>query len=217
MLNQTSLKRLEGVHPDLVTIIKRAADMLPRTASDLSFQVTEGIRTLERQKQLVAQGASRTLNSRHIPAANGLGHAVDIAIFVGDRLTWEFPVYKRVSDIIKKAAAELGYLVEWGGDWTSFRDGPHFQLPFASYPGKVKADDPPAPRPTGDDLNTLVIGSVGALVVKLQQALNWVGETVKPDGDFGPATQSAVKAFQVKRGLSADGVVGPKTWAALNG
>lgn len=215
MLNERSIERLKGVHPHLVTIIRRAADMLPQVDKDLSFQVIEGVRTLDRQKQLVAQGASRTLNSRHIPAANGLGHAVDIAIYVGDRISWEFPLYKKVSEVIKKAAGEVGHPVEWGGDWQSFKDGPHFQLPFFRYPGTGDVKDTPAPQPSESDLRTLVIGSSGALVIKLQQALNKTGAAVRVDGDFGSKTFEAVKIFQRKGGLKDDGIVGKKTWEML--
>lgn len=215
MLNSKSLQNLQGVHPHLVTIIRRAADILPKTEPDLSFQVTEGVRTLALQKQLVAQGASRTLNSRHIPAANGLSHAIDIAIFVGGRISWEFPLYKRVSDIVKQAARELGHPIEWGGDWQSFKDGPHFQLPFFNYPGVGDAKDMPAPQPSEAELRTLVIGSSGALVMKLQAALNKTGAAIRIDGDFGSKTFEAVKTFQRKGGLTADGIVGKKTWEML--
>jgi peptidoglycan L-alanyl-D-glutamate endopeptidase CwlK len=69
VLGQRSLSRLEGVHPDLVRVVKRAAAI-----SDLDFTVLEGLRTLERQRKLRAEGASKTLNSRHLT-----GHAVDLA------------------------------------------------------------------------------------------------------------------------------------------
>ena len=55
ILGQRSLSRLEGVHPDLVRVVKKAASVL----SDLDFTVLEGLRTVERQKQLVAQPARR--------------------------------------------------------------------------------------------------------------------------------------------------------------
>jgi len=222
MLNDKSLQRLQGVHPHLVTIIRRAADILPQVLPDLSFQVTCGVRTVAEQKILVAQGASRTMNSRHIPAANSLSHAVDIAIFIGNRLTWEFPPYQKVSDVVKRAASELGLPVEWGGDWPTLKDGPHFQLPFHPYDGRSDIKDAPAPQPTEAELRTLMIGASGVLVMDLQTALNVTrvpktvsGRELQVDGSFGSATYNAVKAFQQMNGLKPDGIVGPATWKAL--
>lgn len=213
---------LKQVHPHLAAIITLAAEMLPQADPDLSFQVTCGSRTVAEQKKLVARGASRTMNSRHIPAANGLSHAVDIIVYIDGRDTWEFPPYKTVSDIVKKAAAKLGYPIEWGGDWTSLRDGPHFQLPFYPYDGKGSAKDAPAPQPTEAELRTLMIGASGARVIELQKALNATrvpktknGVDLREDGSFGTATFNIVKAIQQMSGLVPDGIVGPKTWKVL--
>jgi len=64
---------------------------------------------------------------------------------------------------------------------------------------------------------TLRQGSKGASVVTLQNKLKAAGfNPGASDGSFGPKTEVAVKAFQKSRGLTADGIVGPKTWAALN-
>jgi peptidoglycan L-alanyl-D-glutamate endopeptidase CwlK len=93
------------------------------------FVVTEGVRTRERQVQLVAAGASTTMRSRHLT-----GHAVDLAVMVGLEIRWDWPLYHQLADVVKAAAQELQVPIEWGGDWTSFKDGPHFQLPWAQYP-----------------------------------------------------------------------------------
>jgi peptidoglycan LD-endopeptidase CwlK len=124
MLDARSRKRLEGVHPDLVKVIEAADEMSP-----LEFIVTEGVRTLARQQQLVAAGASKTLKSRHLT-----GHAVDLAVKVNGEIRWDWPLYGRLAAAVKEAAAKLKIPVEWGGDWRSFKDGPHFQLPVAKYP-----------------------------------------------------------------------------------
>lgn len=58
-------------------------------------------------------------------------------------------------------------------------------------------------------------GSKGADVRTLQQRLNELGNALTVDGNFGPGTHQAVVAFQQSKGLSADGKVGPNTWAAL--
>jgi peptidoglycan L-alanyl-D-glutamate endopeptidase CwlK len=53
---------------------------------------------------------------------------------VGDEVRWDWPLYHKLDEAMKQAAAALGIEIEWGGDWKSFPDGPHFQLPWATYP-----------------------------------------------------------------------------------
>lgn len=125
----TSLAKLEGVHPDLVRVMKRAIGMSP-----VDFRVIEGKRTLARQQQLVAQGASKTMNSRHLVASNGFAHAVDIVPLVDGKVRWDWPLYHQIAPVVKEAARLEKVPLEWGGDWAKFRDGPHWQLPFAQYP-----------------------------------------------------------------------------------
>ena len=118
-LGATSLARLQGVHPDLVKVVKRAIKI---TKQD--FTVLEGLRTKERQKQLVAKGASKTMNSYHIT-----GHAVDLAPIVDGKVSWDWKYYYPIRDAMKAAAKELGVAITWGGDWAKFKDGPHWQIP----------------------------------------------------------------------------------------
>lgn len=114
-----SQANLKGVHPDLVRVIERALQTSP-----LDFVVIEGVRSIERQKQLVASGASRTMNSRHIT-----GHAVDIVpIGPNGKAAFDWPLYNRLAPAVKEAAAREGVAIVWGGDWKSFKDGPHFEL-----------------------------------------------------------------------------------------
>jgi len=122
-LGAKSLARLEGVHPDLVRVVKRAIEITP-----VDFTVTEGLRTVERQRALVAAGASQTMKSRHIT-----GHAVDLAALVMGEVRWDWPLYAKLAGAMKAAAKELAVPLEWGGDW-KMKDGPHFQLPWANYP-----------------------------------------------------------------------------------
>lgn len=125
MLNARSLERLKGVHPDLVKVVLEAA-----ARSATQFQVSEGLRTAARQKELVAAGKSQTQNSRHLT-----GHAVDLVVINPDgSANWDFSLYRKVADTVAAAAALLDIPVEWGGNWKSLRDGPHFQLPHATYP-----------------------------------------------------------------------------------
>lgn len=124
-LSAKSLAKLTGVHPDLVRVVKRAITMVPT-----DFVVTEGLRTVERQRQLVAAGASKTMKSRHLT-----GHAVDIAPYVGGAVHWDWPLFYPLAKAIKAAAEAEGVPIEWGGDWRTFKDGPHWQLGWAGYPG----------------------------------------------------------------------------------
>jgi peptidoglycan L-alanyl-D-glutamate endopeptidase CwlK len=124
VLGARSLARLEGVHPDLVRVVKKAAAL-----SDLDFTVLEGIRSVERQKQLVSQGASKTMNSRHIT-----GHAVDLAPMIAGEVRWDWPLYHKLAKIVKSAAADEKVPLQWGGDWRAFKDGPHWELPWKFYP-----------------------------------------------------------------------------------
>lgn len=124
VLGARSLSRLQGVHPDLVRVVKTAAAM-----SDLDFTVLEGLRTVERQKQLFAQKATKTMNSRHLT-----GHAVDIAPMIGGKISWDWPLYNRLAKIVKAAAVAENVAVTWGGDFRTFKDGPHWELSWKSYP-----------------------------------------------------------------------------------
>ncbi|PHR17873.1 MAG: peptidase M15 [Sphingopyxis sp.] len=123
-LSKRSLDRLEGVHPDLVKVV-----MLAITLTEVDFGVTEGLRTVERQRVLKAAGASQTMNSRHIT-----GHAVDLVAYIGADISWDWPLYYKIADAMKRASKSLAIPVVWGGDWTSFKDGPHFELSRRSYP-----------------------------------------------------------------------------------
>ena len=132
LLPQKSLDRLAQVHPDLQTVILAAAVDTPHL-----FIVTEGLRSLERQKELFTAKKSKTMNSRHLT-----GHAVDLAVWFdldadkvvdAGELSWKFPVYKELADHVKGVAAELKVAIVWGGDWTTFKDGPHFELDRRRY------------------------------------------------------------------------------------
>lgn len=121
--------KLIQVHPDLAAVVKRAADAMP-----WDITVLECLRSPERQKELVAHGASHTLRSRHLAGPDGLSRAVDLAPSPGGDITWSWPPYYVLAASMKTAAQQLGIPIEWGGDWTSFKDGPHWQLPWADYP-----------------------------------------------------------------------------------
>lgn len=150
-LSKRSLSRLEGVHPDLVEVVKTAIEI-----TKIDFGVTQGVRTLQEQKQLVASGASQTMNSRHLPQSDGFSHAVDVVAYVGSRVSWELNLYDNIADAFKYAAIEHDVKLRWGAAWhiddirewdgtmqdamnsyidlrrsqgrRPFIDGPHFEL-----------------------------------------------------------------------------------------
>lgn len=123
-LGLRSRMRLKGVNPDLIRVVELALKYSPN-----DFTITEGLRTLERQKTLLAAGASRTLRSRHLT-----GHAIDFAVLVNGKVRWDWPLYPPVGDAFKRAGRELGIPIVWGGDWPRLRDGPHVELDRKAYP-----------------------------------------------------------------------------------
>jgi len=122
-LSRRSRDRLIGVHPDLVRVVEGAI-----AVTTVDFMVLEGLRTKERQEELVKAGASLTTNSRHLT-----GHAVDLGAVVGGHLRWDWPLYHQIAKAMKDSAADLEVPLEWGGDWRKLKDGPHFQLPWKAY------------------------------------------------------------------------------------
>lgn len=124
-LSQRSLSNLEGVHPDLVRVVKRAYEIEP-------FIVTQGLRTLAQQKENIAKGVSWTLASRHLT-----GHAVDVCDPDG---CYDLPDMIRIGKAFKQAGQELNIPIIWGaqkkygGDWNKRNDTPHFELPAKVYP-----------------------------------------------------------------------------------
>ena len=118
-LSKKSRDRLVGVHQDLVKVVERAIEI-----TEIDFAVLEGVRSKTRQEHLVKAGASQTMRSRHLT-----GHAVDLGAYVAGSVRWDWPLYHKLAVAVKQAAAELQIPIEWGGDWTTFKDGPHWQLP----------------------------------------------------------------------------------------
>lgn len=119
-----SENNLIGINADLASVVRRALQI-----SVVDFGITEGLRSVVRQKQLVAERKSQTLNSRHIS-----GHAVDVIAYPTPAGSWDWKYYQQIAEAFKQAGRELNIPVEWGGDWRTLKDGPHFQLPHADYP-----------------------------------------------------------------------------------
>jgi peptidoglycan LD-endopeptidase CwlK len=145
-LSQRSLDNLKGVDERLVAVVHHAI-----TVTKVDFGVICGLRTIEEQKELVAKGASKTMNSKHLD-----GKAVDLMAFIGSRGSWELNLYDDIADAMKLSAQREGVAVRWGAAWSvpdirmwkgtmedamndyidlrrkqgkrPFIDGPHFEL-----------------------------------------------------------------------------------------
>lgn len=125
VLNQRSEHNLQEVHPDLIRIVRLALNLSP-----IEFRVIEGVRTESRQRAMVTQGSSQTLNSRHLT-----GHAIDIVPWVNSTVPWsDWGAFNSVAQSMKEAAEILRIKLIWGGDWKTIKDGPHFELSREAYP-----------------------------------------------------------------------------------
>ncbi len=118
-----SIGKLSGVHKDLQRVMLASI-----VDSPYDFGISEGLRTKERQQELFDSGKSQTMRSRHLT-----GHAVDIVLFIDGKANWDFEKYRLVAYHIKGKAKELNIPIVWGGDWISFKDGPHFELNRSKY------------------------------------------------------------------------------------
>ena len=122
-LSERSKINLKGVDERLVKIVEQAIKETP-----IDFTVTEGLRTPQRQQQLVNDGFSQTMKSKHLT-----GHAVDLAAIVDGKVNWEKKYYVSLSEVLKKVADEQGTTIRWGGDFKNaagkpFKDKPHFEM-----------------------------------------------------------------------------------------
>lgn len=145
-LSERSRINLKGVNSKLVDVVEQAIGI-----TTVDFGVVEGVRTVERQQQLYAKGATQTMKSKHLT-----GDAVDLVAYMDGRVSWELSLYDEIADAMKKAAKNLNVPVRWGGAWhipnicayddamecamceyidqcrmqgrRPFLDGPHFEL-----------------------------------------------------------------------------------------
>lgn len=106
-LSKRSRTNLVGVQPQLVAVVERAIQL-----TTVDFAVTEGLRTEAKQRELVAKGASQTMNSKHLT-----GHAVDLVAFIGGRISWELNLYDEIADAMRLAALGKNTGIRWGAAW----------------------------------------------------------------------------------------------------
>lgn len=112
---KSSIQKLKGVHPDLVKVMERAISI-----SKQDFSITQGVRTKSEQIRLVAQGKSKTMNSKHLVQKDGYSHAVDVVPFP---VSWDLEKFYVIADAVEKAAEQLNVKIRWGGAWTTFING----------------------------------------------------------------------------------------------
>jgi peptidoglycan LD-endopeptidase CwlK len=219
-------KKLQGVHP---TVAAKARQLISQAYKErINVIITQGLRTIEEQNELYAQGRTKlgkiVTNAKGGYSYHNFGLAFDFAILNPDgSVNWTVDSkWKRVGAIGKS----LG--LEWGGDWKDFKDYPHFQYTFGLSLADLRAGKRPSIKPTATVASKketkqqvasaivpypgkpLKLGSKGKDVERIQRALK-----VKADGIFGKQTEAAVKAYQKRKGLVADGIVGPQTWNML--
>lgn len=126
-LSQRSLDRLEGVHPDLVAVVLQAI-----TLTKIDFGVVEGLRTLERQKELVEKKMSQTMNSKHLRQEDGWGHAVDLVPYVGNKPSWNWEHVYEMAYAVQQSVHKIMEAypsnyprIRWGGAWTVLNSSKH--------------------------------------------------------------------------------------------
>ena len=114
-----SENELKGVHPRMVEVVRLALKM-----SSIDFGITDGLRTVSEQADLVKRGASKTMRSRHLKQVDtGYGEAVDLVGYLHGKARYEWPVVFQVTKTMQKAAEELGIPIRWGGAWATLNNG----------------------------------------------------------------------------------------------
>lgn len=112
---ERSLPHLEEIHIDLFEVV-----FLARLISEVPFEITDGMRTIEEQQHYFDTGRSQTMNSKHLT-----GRAVDV---VPIPVRWDYESFLPIAKAMKEASDILDIPIVWGGDWNTFKDYPHFEL-----------------------------------------------------------------------------------------
>lgn len=129
--SKNSLKKLEGLHPNLQKFFQELIKISP-----CDFSITYGVRTAEEQNKLYQQGRTTPgkkitncdgykIKSNHQVKSDNLGYAGDIAILINNKVVWEEKYYKEVTRAGRILMQK--YNIEWGGDWKNFKDLPHYE------------------------------------------------------------------------------------------
>ena len=166
MIDSASIPRLSNLHP----FVRQKAEqfLLEAYRNGFFLRVTSGYRSPEEQERLYAQGRSMAgdivTNARAFESFHNFGLAIDVVEIRGGIPIWENPRWNQIGEIGK----QFGF--KWGGDWTSFKDRPHFEYTenytfrdLAPYQGNYKAI--PFQGAKNDSFWTNIAIGLGALSV----------------------------------------------------
>lgn len=184
-LSPRAERELEGVHPALVAVVRRAFEL---TEDD--YEVIDGLRTLAEQRNYVRRGVSKTLKSFHLMQADGYGHAVDIVPMVNGVPKWPdaYEPWKDIERAMKQAGQELDVPLTWGGDWKNRWDKPHWQIPRVF---TWKGHGAPVTQPRNDNS--------GAFEEALAHVLKHEGGYADHPRDPGGATNMGITHHTLSR------------------
>lgn len=149
--SRRSQAHMQGLKEPLIRVLHRVIQITP-----VDIGVNEGLRTVSRQQELVRNGASQTMRSRHLT-----GHAVDLVAYINGQVAWDWPLYYQIANAMRQAARAEDVKLTWGGIWDTplnqvqgdiedrvsdyvarrramnkkaFLDGPHYELTWGDYP-----------------------------------------------------------------------------------
>jgi peptidoglycan L-alanyl-D-glutamate endopeptidase CwlK len=136
-LDPRSISKLIGVHPDLVKVVHRVAEL-----TTVPFCIVYGVRTIEAEWQAIRSGHSSLKdpkNCRHVPTGKPpYGHAVDIALWLDGQPSFhdnsQMTTFIKIGQLFQQVSAELKIPIRSGFMWKSFKDWGHHELPAAQYP-----------------------------------------------------------------------------------
>lgn len=182
---------------------------LARTLSPVGFNIVEGARSIERQKEMVASGKSMTINSNHLT-----GSAFDfVAVDGSGKRTYDENLMRAVADAFKAAAKQLGLGVNWGGDWQKFKDTPHIELQSQYRP--VNRNDSQLPIPGNLTPEQQAMFAQAKIVEQRVNSLNFDTGLKKAIDDLktsitevGDAAEGTNKRVAAMRKSIADGKYG---------
>lgn len=130
--SQSSIDNLKYVDTTLVQVVHLALKL-----SEVDFAITEGLRTLDRQKRLVSNGKSQTLNSKHLDdksTPNVIDSwAVDVAAYIGSDISWDIEYYIQIAEAFRQAAIQLNVKMVWGGSWAILNDERSAKISYHHY------------------------------------------------------------------------------------